>query len=148
MRRGLQLVLATVGTVATTFGTIGVLKGTNGVFKGGRVSANVDSELRFFAAWYAVLGCLMLRAAPRPDANAAVVRACGAGFFLAACGRMLSIKAVGQPSTVFKLLMGIEFAVPAVIVPWQHAVRRRSAVEQTSRAEVTDAMAEALKNKR
>src|SRR2546421_4444585 len=134
MRRGLQLALATVGTVATTMGVRDLVTGGHSVPQGGTVSANVDSELRFRASWYAVFGLLILRAARCPESETTIVRACGAGFFLAACGRMLSIRAVGPPSTVFKLLMGIEFAIPAVIVPWQHAVRRRSAMQLSSGA--------------
>src|SRR5256885_16052843 len=87
-------------------------------------SANVDSEMRFFASWYAVLGVLVLRAARRPESEATIVRACAAGFLLAACGRVLSTRALGPPSPVFKVLMGLEFAVPAVIVPWQVAISR------------------------
>ena len=123
-RRGLQLALVGVGAVATTFGALGVLQGGRGVLRGGTVSANVDSEMRFFASWYAVFGVLVLRAARRPESEAAIVRACAAGFLLAACGRVLSMRALGPPSPVFKVLMGLEFAVPAVIVPWQLAIRR------------------------
>jgi hypothetical protein len=123
-RRGLQRALVGVGAVATTFGALGVLQGGGGVLRGGTVSANVDSEMRFFASWYAVLGVLVLRAARRPESEATIVRACAAGFLLAACGRVLSMRALGPPSPVFKVLMGLEFAVPAVIVPWQLAIRR------------------------
>jgi hypothetical protein len=125
-RRGLQLALASVGAVATAFGALGVLQGAGGVFRGGTVSANVDSEMRFFASWYAVLGVLVMHAARRPESEAMLVRACGAGFFLAASGRILSMRVVGPPSTLFKLLTAVELAIPAVIVPWQGAVRRRS----------------------
>jgi Domain of unknown function (DUF4345) len=124
MRRGLQLALATIGTGAATIGARDLLTGGDGVVEGGRVSANVDSELRFRAAWYVVFGVLLLRAARSPESETAIVRACGAGFLLAACGRLLSIRALGQPSTVFKVLMALEFAIPAAIVPWQSAVRR------------------------
>jgi Domain of unknown function (DUF4345) len=134
MRRGLQLALATIGTVAATMGARDLLTGGASVLQGGKVSANVDSELRFRASWYVIFGLLILRAARRPESETTIVRACGAGFFLAACGRLLSIRTVGPPSTVFKLLMGIEFAIPAVIVPWQRAVRGRSAMELSSRA--------------
>ncbi len=123
-RRGFQLALAGIGTVATAFGALGVVQGASGVLNGGTVSANVDSEMRFFSSWYAVLGILVLRAARRPESEATIVRACGAGFLLAAGGRILSMRALGPPSTLFKVLMGLEFAVPAVIVPWQAAIRR------------------------
>jgi len=123
-RRGLQLALAGIGTVATAFGTLGVLQGAGGVLNGGKVSANVDSEMRFFSAWYAVLGILVLRAARRPESEGTIVRACGAGFLLAGAGRLLSMRALGRPSTLFKLLTAVELAIPAVIVPWQATIRR------------------------
>jgi hypothetical protein len=130
-RRGLQLALTTVGAVAVVFGALGVVKGGDGVLDGGKVSANVDSEMRFFASWYLVLGLLVLRAARRPESEATIVRACGAGFFLAACGRVLSMRALGPPSTLFKALTAIEFAIPAVILPWQHTIRRMSNARRT-----------------
>ena len=123
-RAVLRLALAGIGTVAATFGTLGVLRGGAGVLNGGTVSPNVDSEMRFFASWYAVLGVLVLCAARRPESETTIVRACAAGFLLAACGRVLSMRALGPPSPVFKVLMGLEFAVPVVIVPWQLAIRR------------------------
>ncbi len=74
-RRGLQLALTVIGAVAVVFGGLGVARGAAGVLEGGKVSANVDSELRFFASWYAVLGALLLRAARRPETDGAIVRA-------------------------------------------------------------------------
>ncbi len=125
-RRALQLVLRVIGIVATIAGTLGVMQGGANVLDGGKVSANVDSELRFFASWYAVLGVLVLRAARRPEADTTVIRACGAGFFVAACSRVLSWASVGKPHPSFRVLMGLEFAIPAVIIPWQTKVARRS----------------------
>ena len=124
-RSGLRLVLGGIGAVAATFGALGVVQGGRGVLNGGTVSPNVDSELRFFASWYAVLGLLLLRAVRHPESETTIVRACGPGFLIAACGRLLSMKAVGPPSGLFKILTAVEFAIPAVIVPWQEAVRRR-----------------------
>ncbi len=125
-RTGLRLLLASIGAVAATFGTLGVVNGGGGVVNGGSVSPNVDSEMRFFASWYAVLGILLLRGARHPEAEATIVRACGAGFFVAACGRLLSMKKLGRPSTLFTVLTAVEFAIPVVIIPWHEAIRRQS----------------------
>jgi hypothetical protein len=123
-RRGLQLVLTAIGAVATVAGSSAVVQGGANVLHGGDVSANVDSEFRFYASWYAVLGAMLLKAAHRPESEAPIIRACGAGFFVAACGRVLSMKSRGQPHTLFKILMAIEFVIPAVIIPWQSKVAR------------------------
>jgi hypothetical protein len=119
-RRGLQTTLGIIGSVATVAGLGSVVQGTGGVLRGGKVSANVDSEFRFYASWYTVLGVLILGAARRPESATTVVRACGAGFLLAGCSRILSMKSVGQPHTLFKVLTAFEFAIPAVIIPWQN----------------------------
>jgi hypothetical protein len=119
-------VLTVIGAGSVAFGLLGVLKGGDGVIDGGPVSANVDSEIRFFSAWYAVLGVLVLRAARRPESETIAVRACGGGFLLAAVGRMLSRRAAGAPAPLFQVLTAAEFAIPAVIVPWQATLRRKT----------------------
>ena len=123
-RRGLQVVLTAIGAVATAAGARGVLTGSAEVMHGGPVTANVDSEYRFYASWYHVLGLLVLRAARRPESETTVVRACAAGFLVAACGRVLSIRALGPPNAFQKLLLGVEIVIPAVLVPWQASVAR------------------------
>jgi hypothetical protein len=123
-RRGLQTVLTAIGIVATVAGTDGLVRGGASVLRGGEVSANVDSELRFYATWYAVLGLLVLRAARRPEAETAVIRACGVGFLVAGCSRIVSWASVGKPHPWFRVLMALEFAIPVVIIPWQDAIRR------------------------
>ena len=124
-RRGLQSVLGLIGTVAAFEGARGVLRGTDQVLDGGRVSANVDSEYRFYSSWYFVVGVLLLRAARHPESATMMVRATGTGSFVAACGRVLSMRSHGQPHPLQKLLMALEFGIPALIVPWQAAVARK-----------------------
>ena len=115
-----------LGVVAAAMGAQGVLTGVAGVRNRGKASANVDSELRFFSAWYAVAGLAMLRAARRVEADGATVRVICVGWLLAATGRALSLMKVGKPDRLFRVLMGIELAIPAVIAPWQAAVARRA----------------------
>lgn len=126
-RRGLQLALGAIGTVATVAGSDAVLRGAAQVLDGGDASANLDTELRFYASWYVVFGVLMLRAARRPEAETTTVRACGAGFLLAAFGRAVSSRAVGRPHPLFQVLMAMEAAIPVVLIPWQRRVRSLSA---------------------
>ncbi len=116
--------LATIGAVATVAGAHGVARGAGEGGGGGPVSARVDSEYRFYAAWYPVFGVLLLRAARAPEREALIVRAAAAGFLTAACGRMLSIRALGPPNALQKILMGLEFTIPPLVVPWQAVVAR------------------------
>jgi hypothetical protein len=124
-RRALQTVLRLIGAVAAVEGARGVLQGTGQVVGGGSAPANVDSEFRFYASWYCVLGVLLLGAARRPEAATVAVRATGTGFLMAACGRVLSMRSRGLPHPSQRLLMAAELAIPAVIVPWQTSVARR-----------------------
>jgi hypothetical protein len=120
----LRSVLATVGTVAVVAGLDGVLRGASGVHDGGPASANVDSELRFFAAWYAVAGALALKAARDPAEDPLAVQACAAGFGLAAVGRVLSWRRLGAPNPLFRGLLAAEVALAAGLVPWQRRLAR------------------------
>ena len=125
-RGGLVALLAAIGTVASFEGARGVIQGARQVVDGGAVSANVDSEYRFYSAWYAVLGVLVLGAARHPEREARVVRATAAGFLAAACGRALSARSAGPPHPLQRGLLAIELVLPAVLVPWQARVSRRS----------------------
>ena len=125
-RRGLQAVLSAIGVVAVAAGVRDAVGGSGGVVgEAGQVApANVDSEFRFYAVWYAVLGVLVLRAARRPEREGVVVQACGAGFLAAACTRLVSWRRVGRPHGFIRFLTVLEFVIPVVIVPWQRRLSR------------------------
>jgi hypothetical protein len=123
--RGLRAVLTAIGGVATVAGARAVVQGAAEAPGGGRFSAEVDSEYRFYGAWYHVFGLLMLRAARRPHGDATMVRACAFGFLVAASGRALSMRSRGRPHPSQVALMAVELAVPAVLLPW-HARAQRS----------------------
>jgi len=125
-KRGLQVTLAILGVVAAGFGAQGVVTGVGGVRNGGKATANVDSELRFFSAWYAVAGVTMLRAARNVESDGAAIRVICVGWFIAACGRVLSATKLGKPDRLFRVLTAIEFAIPVVVAPWQAEVARRA----------------------
>jgi len=121
-RRGLQVLLAAMGVVATAAGADGVLRGASGVRTGGPVSANVDSEFRFFAAWYATAGAAMLDAARAPEGATKAVRMSCGGLLAGAIGRALSSRRFGRPSPLYRILMAIEIALPALVLVWHNRV--------------------------
>jgi hypothetical protein len=125
-RRGLQVILMILGVVALVFGTLAVVAGTALIPDGGEAAPSVDSELRFYAAWYAAAGVVLLRVARRIETEGATIRAICALFFVGGCGRVLSIIAVGTPHPFFVTLMAVELAIPAVIIPWLGGITRRS----------------------
>ena len=87
-------------------------------------SPSVDSEMRFYATWYAAAGAVLLWTIPRVQSQTVVVRVVGLAFFAAGCMRLLSLIVVGRPHTFALVLMVVEWVVPLVIVPWQAAVAR------------------------
>jgi hypothetical protein len=115
-----------LGVVAVVFGSLTVLT-VGALIPGvGDFPASVDSELRFYGAWYAGAGVVVLRSVRHIESEGRLVRAVCATLVLAALGRVLSIVSVGRPHTLFVVLMVIEFAIPIVVLPWQAAVARRA----------------------
>jgi hypothetical protein len=116
-----------LGFVAAGAGLVTVLTGGASVLGGPDVAASLDSELRFYAAWYVGLGVLLLRAAPRVESETTVIRAVCAVLLLAAAGRVISWVTVGSPHPFYQGLLVVELGLPVLLVPWQSAVARSSA---------------------
>lgn len=125
MTAGLRILLIVLGCVMVVAGAATVIRGADAVLDSGAFSPSVDSEMRFYAAWYALAGGVLLNAARAPERSAAIVRFVGAGFLIAACGRAIGIATVGRPHSLFIALMAIEFVLPVVLIPWQRALERR-----------------------
>jgi hypothetical protein len=126
-RRGLQVFLTLLGGIALIAGTLSVLFGVYIVPDHGRVTASVDSEMRFYAVWYAAMGLVVLRVVPKVEAAQGTVRAVAAAYFIAGCARLISLFVVGKPHFTQVALMAVELVLPLVIVPWQSAVSRQLA---------------------
>lgn len=124
MRRALQAFLYLLGMVAVAAGLLTVLTGASTVLDGGPATPSLDSELRFYAAWYVGAGVFVLRAARRPEAHRGVILAVAAAFGLAATGRAISWATVGRPSALAVALMAVEYLIALGLPPWQAAVRR------------------------
>ena len=121
-RRGLQVVLTGLALVAIAFGGLAVLTGTAAIPAAGSPGPNVDSELRFYAAWYVAGGVALLRVARRPESEAAVLHLVCAALLLGAAGRVVSWASTGRPSMAFVVLLAIEVAIPLVVLPWHRTV--------------------------
>jgi hypothetical protein len=124
--RALQVTLVVLAGVAISFGALTVLSGGSTIPGEETVRPSVDSELRFFAAWYVGAGVFLLGLARRPEHEGRAIRGVCAILVLAAIGRLLSMAAVGRPHAVFLALTVVELVIPIVIVPWQTAIARRS----------------------
>jgi Domain of unknown function (DUF4345) len=126
MTRGLRVLWTILGVVAVVFGTVTVLTGGGLVPGVVDLPASVDSELRFYGAWYVGAGVVVLRSVRRIESEGRVVRAVCAILLLAALGRALSMIFVGRPHALYVVLLIIEVAIPVVVLPWQAVAARRA----------------------
>ena len=120
----LRVFVGLLGLVALMTGASTVVFGVRSIVGVEVVTPTIDSEMRFFAVWYAGVGVLLLRAAPRAESEATTIRAVAALLFLAGCSRALSWAVVGRPHTLSLVLMVIELTIPVIVVPWQTYVAR------------------------
>ena len=118
----LSFMLRTLGAVAALAGARGVLFGAREVAGPKPVPAAVDSEYRFYAAWYLVTGIALFQVGNEPAAARREVRLLRVGLWTAAAGRVLSLQQTGRPSRGQLLLLGVEAALPFVLSPWQARV--------------------------
>jgi hypothetical protein len=110
------------GAVATAAGLHTVIAGARSVAGQGPANPALESELRFYAAFYVAYGVAALRVAPRADRDAVAVRALAGALLLAGLARAGGWLAVGRPHTVQRALLAIEIAAPAPLVVWQARV--------------------------
>jgi hypothetical protein len=129
MESGLRLFVRVLGCVAVVAGAMTVLLGADSIAGVQDASPSVDSEMRFYAAWYVGAGLLLLRSTFSLELEVLVVRGVAAIFFLAGCARALSWATVGRPHDLAVVLMAIELILPVVLVPWQRAAARRRAAQ-------------------
>lgn len=76
---------------------------------------NLDSELRFYASWYATAGVLMHQAATNADVDRQVAPVLTGGWSLAAFSRLLSMRSHGRPGRLYLALTALEFIVAGLL---------------------------------
>ena len=131
----LRATMVVLGGVAIAFGTLALLTGVSRIPEAGAPGASVDSELRFYAAWYVAAGVALLRSSRHPQLASSTVRlVCGA-LIVGASARVLSLITVGRPATVFLVLAVIEYGIAAVLLPWQSLVSRAAKRSPSPHAE-------------
>ena len=124
-RTTLRAVFHVGGVVATGAGLHSVAAGAKSIAGQNMANASVESELRFYAAFYVAYGLAVLRVAPRADRDTAAVRALAGALFLAGLARASGWLAAGKPHPLQRGLLAIELAAPAAIVAWQKRLASR-----------------------
>lgn len=126
-QRRLRGLLYLGGVVATSAGLHTLLGGGKSFPPWRRAGAMVESELRFYCAFYVAYGLFAFRTARRAAPDPGAVRALAAALFLAGLGRAGAWLTVGKPHPLQRALLAIELAAPAVIVVEQARARSAAA---------------------
>lgn len=127
-QRRLRGLLHLAGVVATSAGLHTLLGGGKSFPPWRHASAMVESELRFYAAFYVAYGLLAFRTAGRADRDFQAVNALAAALFLAGLGRAGAWLTVGKPHPLQRVLLAIELAAPPLILV-EHARLHAAAPE-------------------
>jgi hypothetical protein len=107
------------GVVATTAGLHTMIAGAKSLPAQETANPTLESELRFYAAFYVAYGLVALRVAPHADRDPPAVRGLAGALFLAGLARAGGWLAAGRPHRLQRALLVIELAAPPAIVAWQ-----------------------------
>lgn len=119
MARNLTRTLYALSVIPIAAGLATVVLGADSVPAPNDAPPNVESELRFYSVWWIGAGLFLAWLAPRIEERTLELRVFCALLFLSGVSRLLAAGATDWPSTGQLILMGIELAVPAVLVAWQ-----------------------------
>ena len=107
------------GAVATLAGLATVVLGADSLPGAPASNAVVESDLRFYSAFYVAYGAGLLWLAPRAEREPTLVRAAAGALFLAGLARAGAWITDGRPHDLQIALLGIELALPPILVLWQ-----------------------------
>jgi hypothetical protein len=125
-RSALRAVFYLGGLVATTAGLHTAISGAKSLPGQGHANSSVESELRFYGAFYFAYGLVILSVAPRADNDTTTVRTLVGALFVAGLARAAGWIAVGRPHRIQRGLLLIELAAPPLIVAWQARLTART----------------------
>lgn len=109
-----RALLALVGAVATGAGLDTVWRGARSIPGTAAVAdAGIESELRFYSAFYVAYGAVLLRAAARDTAS---LRALAAPLLAGGAARAVAWARVGKPTVAQRLLLVVELAGPLAVM--------------------------------
>ena len=110
------MLLRLLALIPITAGLASVLLGSAVVPGAGDPGASVESELRFYGAWWVGAGVFLWWLAPQVGRRRRELRVFAGLLALGATGRLIGLAVDGEPHWQFLALMGIEYAVSAALL--------------------------------
>ena len=117
--RGLRAALVIAGCLPTATGLASMARGTSIVRNAGPVAPNVDSEHRYYAAFWTALGPLLWHTSVNPERHRTRIDAIAATVFAGGAARLLSARQAGRPQPLYLALAAAELVLPVATVGWQ-----------------------------
>ena len=121
-------------TLLRIAGAVPIAAGLHTLVAGGRsvppwrpAGAMVESELRYYSAFYVAYGATALRAAAQEELEPAVVKGLAAALFLGGVGRGAAWLSAGAPHPLQRALLALELTVPVLIAAEAGAIRHSAA---------------------
>lgn len=108
--------LVTGGVVATAAGLDTVLRGARSIPGQPAASAPLESELRFYAAFYVALGLHLLALASDARRSPRAVRAAAGAVWLGGLARATAWRSAGRPTRLQQALLAVELLGPPAFV--------------------------------
>jgi len=126
MKRGLQIFLAVFSLAPLYFGITGILFGAAGLMPADDVTPEIDSQFRYLSGFYLGFTAIIWWFIPNIDRHIWLFRFVTLAIFLGGLARLYSYLTVGAPAPEMMAGIGIEMALPLVII-WQTALARKTA---------------------
>ena len=124
MKRALQITMLVTAAIPLVLGIVNLIFGAQRFVAANEVTANLDSQLRFYAVWFAGLFFLTLWCVRNLEIAGPVMRIMFITMAIGGVARIYSLGTVGIPDVPMIGAIVIEIAVLAFI-PW-HAAYMRS----------------------
>jgi len=119
-KRGLQIVCGILAVIPVVTGLIGLLGTSDPLYAGVPANVLLDTNLRFFAGVWLVLGLALLWIVPRIDRETALFRVLWAMVFAGGIGRLVSMLVLAVPPAPFIAFTVLEL-VGAPLIVWWHS---------------------------
>lgn len=113
--RALRALLGAGGVVAAAAGAHSAILGARSLPGQSTANPTLESELRYYAAFYAAYGVGALRLAAQPEPDPRAVRGLAATLLCAGLARAGGWRAAGRPHGLQRGLLAIELGLPIAL---------------------------------
>ena len=124
-KRLLQIVIAVACLLPLIVGAQSIIRGPAAVGGATMVPTDLDSHFRYLSGIFFALGLAFVSCIPAIEARGPRFRLLGALVIAGGCARLVSLLAVGAPSTGHLAGLAVELGLVPLLLLWQASLARR-----------------------